>query len=684
MTISMAGRPPIPGAAAAPQRRKLWRRHGRRLVLVALLVPFFWVTWQVTERHVTWYLAVDQFGYLTFASDLLAGRVFHQWKPLEALGAAIPQRTDVLAQTYVRDGDVLYCRYAPGFAMILAGWMGLFGTEAAHLLNPVMYLVLLGATLLFQWRVFRSPWRATAGTALIALFPTNIHLWGLTLTRDLAAHLAAFVGLFLMLPARGRPLGWQRGLAAGLVLGFAVCIRPDGVLYVVAACAMALVRWRREHAPWRQLARAAAAGALGLVVGASPFLAYNWAATGNPFLPTQGMELSLLPAPPPKPAAAPPPTQPTEQEDRVAYPSAGWRGGTHMDVQGGGLRLSNLQTTLPGNWKLLVLAHSPALLGIAGWGVLVGFLRWPVFATGAVTYCLLAFPFYSCWPRPDGRYLVGVFLFVPMFIVAGSLGVLDAVRMLALRHRRRDAARVAAAAGAVLLAAAASGLGNASGSSLRAIVPAVAGICGGAALVACALPRRRLAGWTALALAACLIWIKIDRVRAEGERRAPFQRAQMYEARANMQRLLEPGSVVITSEETGRPAENIEFYSGRAHAFYLTDLQRWRLSPAAAVRGLLVGGQRPYLYLPPSAETERIIAEVRALGIEVVQVADIRPRDAMAHFVAAPFHRGMRMALYRTAHPWLEEAGRALRRGQPLPPPPPGMLPPAPDPAGAR
>ena len=67
---------------------------------------------------------------------------------------------------------------------------------------------------------------------------------------------------------------------------------------------MLAVRWRHERARLAldRSALAAAGLALGVVVGASPFLAYNWAATGNPFLPTQGMELSILPSlPPPAP-----------------------------------------------------------------------------------------------------------------------------------------------------------------------------------------------------------------------------------------------------------------------------------------------------------------------------------------------------------------------------------------------
>ena len=76
-----------------------------------------------------------------------------------------------------------------------------------------------------------------------------------------------------------------------------------------------------------------------------------------------------------------------------------------------------------------------------------------------------------------------------------------------------------------------------------------------------------------------LVWCKVSEVQDQaGRRRAPFQRAQMLEARANMQRLLEPNSVVITTEEVGRPAENIEYYSGVANALYITDLERWQLT----------------------------------------------------------------------------------------------------------
>jgi hypothetical protein len=140
----------------------------------------------------------------------------------------------------------------------------------------------------------------------------------------------------------------------------------------------------------------------------------------------------------------------------------------------------------------------------------------------------------------------------------------------------------------------------------------------------------------------------------------------MEEARANMQKLLEPNSVVITVEEVGRPAENIEYYSGVANALYLTDLQRWRVPLPSAAGSLLVGGKRPYLYIPANQpDKQRLLDDLR-VSFTVDQVADIPPEQAMAHFVAAPFHHGVRMGLYRLSIPWVEEALRKAR-GEPSP-----------------
>jgi hypothetical protein len=627
----------------------------KRVVWWAAMLVLFVYTWQWLDRQVTWYLAVDQFGYLNFAHDLLQGRIFHEWRPAAALAHFLPERTDMLAQTYVYDHGRLYCRYSPGFPILLATWIGCFGDEGAHYLNPTVYMTLLAVLVAFQWRAFRSPWRAGAGAALITLFPNFMHYWGLTLTRDLSAHLFAFVGLFLLLPAHGRRLLSGRTLAAGAALGFAVTIRPDAVLYLIPAGLMALMRWWHERPGATAVGTAIGAGALGVLIGIAPFLAFNWAATGNPFLPTQGMELPLLPSSTetPKAEVAPPVSPATETTPKVGYPPGGWRGGTKDQVQGGGLRISHLETTLPGNWRILNNAYSPVLLGVAIWGAVVAAILRPVLAAGAISYAVVAFLFFSCWPRADHRYLVGVFIFIAVLMVEGVFGTPDLVRLL-LRRRQRQVAQ-AVAVGAALLLAGGTWLswdGLAKASVLPVLVPIVA--LGAAAAALAALTARRVSGIAAIVLMLALVGVKVSRVEAESGRRAPFQRAQMLQARANMSRYLEPNSVVITSEETGRPAENIEFYSDRADALYITDLMRWRLKLPQAAGALLVKGMRPYLYIAANQRgKDRMLGDLSAFQVD--KVADIPADQSMAHFVAAPFHRGLRMELYRISNPSIEQ-----------------------------
>jgi hypothetical protein len=662
------------GPARTPQPvAARWLRPfaiGKWILWGGATFALFYYTAQNLERQITWYLAVDQFGYLSFAHDLLHGRIFHEWAPLKALVPFFPSRTDLLAQTYVYDAGRLYCRYAPGFPMLLAGWIGLLGDDRAHYLNPTLYLVLLAVALAFQWRLFRSPWRAAAGTALITLFPTMMYLWGLTLTRDLSAHVFAFTGLFLLLPVYGRAMRPRRLLAAGAALGFAIAIRPDAVLYLVAATFMLVVRWGHER---RRLsvngaARAGLALVLGIAVGASPFFAYNWAATGNPLIPTQGMELPLLPSLPapafkPQTRTSASPARQPGGDQKVGFPSAGWRGGTLEQVQGGGLQLAHLATTLPGNWAMLLRAYTPLVFGVAVWGAVVASVLRPMFAAGAVSYSIVAFLFFSCWPRPDFRYLIGVLVFLPMFVVEGTLGTLDLVRMLWKQHKPELARGLAVFAAGVFLTGAAMLRPAPGGVALTSylVVTLTAGV---AAAVAAVTPARRIVALAAPVLMLGLIWCRVSEVQAVANRRAPFQREQMLVARANMQRLLEPNAVVITTEEVGRPAENIEYYSGIANALYITDLQRWHLPLYDAALQLIVRGMRPYLYIPADQpDREAMLASLR-WKFTVDLVADIPPERAMANFVAAPFHHGVRMDLYRISWPEVEEALRKARAAQ--------------------
>ncbi len=603
-----------------------WATIGALLVLTAV----------VLARRVSWYLSVDQFGYLTFADDLLHGRVFHPWPPAAALAPALEPRTDMLSQTYVYDHGRLSSRYAPGFPLLLAAWMRLLGHDAGLYLNLVLFLVLLVVLVAFEARITRLAWAGTA-LALAILSPSSISLWATTLSRDVAAHLFALAGLLVLLPAAARPrgLGARGAAAAAALLGFAASIRPDAILYVVPAAALLL--WRRWREPARTTFGRTVIGVLvGLMVGLAPSLAYNAAATGNPLRATQGMELehffAALVAP------------------GLAHAAEPWHGTTHTQVAGSGLRLVHLPRVLPENLWLLWAAHGPALSALALWGVVVAAMRRSPLAIVALAYAPLAILFYSCWARAEIRYLFGVALLVPLLVVEGSLGTLDLVHDLHARGRGGVARLLAAGAAVAGIALAVlAPLPAVPTSALHALARLVPTALAVGAMGGLVLPRARpvvvLAPLLAIALTimtAAMAWPGLAF-------RAPFQGPEMRRARATVSERIPAGAVVISTEDIGRPAENIGHYTA-AHALYLTDLRRWHLSVAAAARLLLDAGMHPYLLLPEGPELQAILfGELRDFTARLV--ADVAPEEAPQWFVVSHYHRGIGLKVYRIALP---------------------------------
>jgi len=586
-------------------------------------------------RKITWYLAVDQFGYLTFAHDLLHGRVFHHWPPLDALVGRLPPRVDILAQTYIADGDRAYCRYSPGFPILLAAWLRLFGDDGAHYLNPTIFAVLLLLLLAFARRIFHSRWRALAAVALVTLFPTYIHLWAITPTRDLSAHVAGFLGLYLLLP------GGRHRTAAGAALGYAVTIRPDALLYLVPAGLVLAREWLRAGTPVRSaVVTTVRTVALGMLLGLAPLLAFNQMTSGNPFRPTQAVEIERFFQ---KPGAA---VAPPAGDPRVGYPPPGWHGGTVEAVQGGGLRLSNLPRTLPGNLALLRSAYGDLMLAVAIWGAVVAFFQRRVLCVLAVSYVLAGLFFFSCWSRPDGRYLSGVFCMLPMLIVEGTLGTLDVVRRLA-RRRLVTGARGLAFGGACALLLGATLIDAPRTAALPTLAWLVPGVTAAALFAAAVAPDRRVGAVAAPLFAVALTVLAVTRARAGLNVRGGFQRPEMLRARATFERAVEPRAVVITTEDVGRPAENIEYYSGLAWAVYFTDLARWGIGVSDAAERFARARMKPYLLIPPTQPGGSRMLEELGQAFLVERVADIPPSQAMDYFVAAPFHRGVRMELYR-------------------------------------
>jgi hypothetical protein len=614
-------------------------------VWLALTIVFLVLTAMFLEHRITWYLAVDQFGYLRFARDLLHGHVHHEWAPARVFAKLLPPQTDLLVQTYIWDQGRIYSRYAPGFPIILAAWTGLFGDDAAHLLNPALFLGLLVTLMAIQWRLCRSLWRGTITTTLVVLCPTLVYLWALTPTRDLSAHLCAFMGL-AVLTGRGR-LGVRGLFGAGLALGFAGSVRPDAVLYLIPASILAFGRWWPDRS-FALLRRWAALGALGVGLGLAPSLAFYWVATGNPFVPTQAVELKRL-------FVAPKPVvQPDVPGVRVGYPP-GWRGGTMERVQGGGLRLVNLRTTLPGNLAKIQEGYGPLLLAFAGLGAVVGLYLRPVFTGALLAYLLVAVPFFSCWTRPDHRYLIGVWLIMPMLIAEGMVGTLE----LAHRLGRLGAMTWARglAGGAAVLAVAAYGLGGRANLSppLPEVSAWLLGLVGGSLLAAACLPSRRVAIVAGPMIAMGLLWVSGSRSVASFETRASFQRPQAMRAAATFRQAVLPGAVVITVEDVGRPMENIEYYGG-IHSLYFTDLQRWRLPLRIAATNLILNRFTPYLLIPKTGLSKWDQRQIDALAPDLTLelVADIPPNRNYDYFVAAAFHRGLPMGLYRIRFPILE------------------------------
>jgi len=643
--------------ALARERRAVTPEPAGWLAVILLVAAVaLVVVW--TVRRTTWYLAIDQFGYLTFARDLASGSVRHDWDLLPALKPVLPAADlDVYAQTYVRRGDDLYSRYAPGFPIILAAARLALGPAAEHLVNPVLLGLLLLTVFAIGRRLFESAWIGLACSLVSALLPNYVLLWSTSPLRDVPAHLVALSGLLLLLPGGSRlPRGSRRRvpglrvLLAGLLLGYAITTRVDAVLYLIPAGGLALLDRER-------LARRLTLGALGFALGVAPLLAYNAVATGNPLRPTQAMELNSVLAgapsatarwlamvlPAPRPARADQGTVASAEDDgppRVPAPSP-----TPFSVQGGGLRISNLQRTLPANVLSMREALGDLLLVLAAIGSVVA-VRRPALFLLAVPYVVVAFLFFSLWTLPGPRYLTGALLLLPLLSVEGARALPGIVSRIVPR-----AGRPAAIAFTVLLvvglmvATLRPPLGQPSALPWveRAFVLAIASACA-VACSAAAERRRQIAFAIVLgaALAATLGW----RSTIALGRRASFQQPQVERARTTLEAATDFPAVVLTTTSIGRPAENINYYTD-VEAAYLEELVRWQAQPRYVVGALLKAGYSVYILLPVDQAKQWLANSNISTWYTAETVRSIAPSEAVDYFVASPFHRGIPLSLVR-------------------------------------
>jgi len=644
-SVSFSQRDPVPAENTDRAGEEPLRWLARVILLVTLLMVGAWAT-----QRTTWYLAIDQFGYLTFAEDLSRGDVSHDWELLPALRPLLPAGldVDVYAQTYIRHGDALFCRYSPGFPLVLAAARTLFGPRAEHYVNPPLLVLLLLVVYLIGCRVLGSVWLGLGAALLVALMPNYVLLWSTSPLRDVPAHAVALAGLWLLVPG-GRRLGsgW-RELVAGCLLGYAITTRNDAALYLLPAGAIALL-------DWSLLPRRLVGAAIGFAIGIAPLLAYNYAATGNPLRPTQAMEIDSVLSRAPSASEAPvwprislvtaavaaeaAPAAAPETRLRVPSPSP-----TPFLVQGGGLRLTNLRKTLPANVAILRETFGDLALTLALVGAIAA-VRSPALFLLVVPYSLVAFFFFSMWTLPGPRYLTGVLLLLPLLVLEGARS-LGALPTLVLHRLGRVAGGVVAAAivaGLVVLLARSSWAPTSALPWVN-VVLAVSTVLGvGAGLLGGARPRRlTVALAVGLGLAGTLLWRSTSTLGT----RASFQHAQVERARATIASAVDLPAVVLTTTAIGRPAENLNYYT-EAQAIYLEEMVRWQVQPRFAVGRLLRTGYAVYLLTTPEAAKQWLANENISTWYTGEIVRSIPAAEAADYFVASPFHRGIPLVLVR-------------------------------------
>lgn len=609
--------------------------RGAKAFAVVLALVAAAVVARGLERRNTWYLASDQFAFLEFASDLREGRVLHSQDAILRLGAQRPPRgtSDAYYQTYLWDGARLWSRYPPGFPAMLAAAGAIGGESAQHLLNPLLFAALIALLGVATWRPLRGldrPLAAGAGLAaawFAIVLPTQVHLWGITVARDLPAHL---LGLGSVVAAAGGAVG-----AAGLLLGLACTIRPDAVLWGVPVAALGL-RGRRAG-----LAPRAARFALSFALGVLPLLLYNRVARGSFFGLTQAGEFDRL----------------------LSWTrSSPLRIVAQVAPSGGGFRLSHVGPTLAGNLRLVGRAFSwtaaAALLG-AAWSA----RRRPGLLLAFAPYALVAMPFYGFWSHPDARYLVGISLCLAALAGTGAV--------VACRELGRTASGGARATGlaAALATAAAAAWAARTGRPRGFAWPGLPEVALAAAIAASAAwprgdRRVRESAWPSLLPAIALAALALFRLAGGSGERDPFQRVQAERARAAIESVVPAGALVLADGDLGRPSENIAHYT-HADSQYAAELPLLRTHAARAAVGYALDGRRVFALV--ASERGDL---VRALGeVATLRVVERRRGDALLEWfvdpVAAP--AGASLLAVEIPEPVLETARRMQDAAVPTP-----------------
>jgi hypothetical protein len=167
------------------------------------------------------------------------------------------------------DGTSRLSNYTPGTSFLMAPLVALGGVDAATYLGALSGVLagLVVATIV--WRVAR-PAAAPLAVALVLATPATLRMAPLAMS-DLPT--AALLLLEAALLMRGRTAAI---VAAGVISGYLVCMRPVSLLLLAAGLAAL-----SAFPAWRRLGTAYIAGAVPLLVGLG---LWQWVTLGSPLL----------------------------------------------------------------------------------------------------------------------------------------------------------------------------------------------------------------------------------------------------------------------------------------------------------------------------------------------------------------------------------------------------------------
>lgn len=234
------------------------------ILAVAAVLRLAWLA--VADLDPVPFFGGDPWAYLRHGEELARGRGYHNLFT-----------------------GVATAFYPPGWPFLLAGvFFVAFHTpltDDPETLARAVNLVLGVATVALAWWIGRrvmGPAVGLVAAAIVACWPNLVMLTAVASIETVFAFLVlATVALLLRMPWDGRLLN-QWSVAAGLVLGALLLVRPMGAP-VVLALVVALVAAGRG---WRDaLSRAAVVTGVALAV-LVPTLVRNWAVVGAPVLST--------------------------------------------------------------------------------------------------------------------------------------------------------------------------------------------------------------------------------------------------------------------------------------------------------------------------------------------------------------------------------------------------------------